>query len=191
MDVNFEDVDYATLQEIISEKTDFILTLLSSCMRRDIDAEEMGVLNRVIEQVYSENYAMRKKINGETELVTEFSVPSYMKRPETILPIASDLTSDEQERKYSPTLQDVYQKLKDMDKDVTAQKLAAHMQIFVNGSLNLFNHRTNIDLNRKFIVFDLSGIKENLRVTCMLVMLEIVRSKIVQNFKQNIGQMYI
>lgn len=61
MDVNFEDVDYATLQEIISEKADFIFTLLSSCMRRDIDAEEMGILNKVIEQVYSENYAMRKK----------------------------------------------------------------------------------------------------------------------------------
>ena len=185
MDVNFADVDYATLQEIIAEKTDFILTLLSSCMRRTIDSEEMGVLNKVIEQVYSENYAMRKKINGESEMVTEFSVPSYMKQPETVLPIASNLTAEEQERKYSPTLQDVYQKLKDMDDDVIAQKLAAHMQIFVNGSLNLFNHRTNIDLNRKFIVFDISGIKENLRVTCMLVMLEIVRNKIVQNFKQN------
>ena len=44
---------------------------------------------------------------------------------------------------------------------------------------------TNIDLNRKLIVFDISGIKQNLHVTCMLVMLEIVRSKIVQNFKQN------
>lgn len=185
MDVNFADVDYATLQEIIAEKTDFILTLLSSCMRRNIDSEEMGVLNKVIEQVYSENYAMRKKINGESEMVTEFSVPAYMKQPETVLPMASNLTAEEQERKYSPTLQDVYQKLKDMDDDVIAQKLAAHMQIFVNGSLNLFNHRTNIDLNRKFIVFDISGIKENLRVTCMLVMLEIVRSKIVQNFKQN------
>ena len=185
MDVNFADVDYATLQEIIAEKTDFILTLLSSCMRRTIDSEEMGVLNKVIKQVYSENYAMRKKINGESEMVTEFSVPSYMKQPETVLPIASNLTAEEQERKYSPTLQDVYQKLKDMDDDVIAQKLAAHMQIFVNGSLNLFNHRTNIDLNRKFIVFDISGIKENLRVTCMLVMLEIVRNKIVQNFKQN------
>ena len=185
MDVNFADVDYATLQEIIAEKTDFILTLLSSCMRRTIDSEEMGVLNKVIEQVYSENYAMRKKINGESEMVTEFSVPSYMKQPETVLPIASNLTAEEQERKYSPMLQDVYQKLKDMDDDVIAQKLAAHMQIFVNGSLNLFNHRTNIDLNRKFIVFDISGIKENLRVTCMLVMLEIVRNKIVQNFKQN------
>lgn len=185
MDVNFEDVDYATLQEIISEKTDFILTLLSSCMRRDIDAEEMGILNKVIEQVYSENYAMRKKINGESEQITEFSVPSYMKKNEAVLPFASNLSHEEQERKYSPMLQDVYQKLKDMDDDSIAQKLAAHMQIFVNGSLNLFNHRTNIDLNRKFIVFDISGIKQNLRVTCMLVMLEIVRSKIVQNFKQN------
>lgn len=185
MDVNFEDVDYATLQEIISEKTDFILTLLSSCMRRDIDAEEMGILNKVIEQVYSENYAMRKKINGESEKITEFSVPSYMKKNEAVLPFASNLSHEEQERKYSPMLQDVYQKLKDMDNDPIAQKLAAHMQIFVNGSLNLFNHRTNIDLNRKFIVFDISGIKQNLRVTCMLVMLEIVRSKILQNFKQN------
>ena len=185
MDVNFEDVDYATLQEIISEKTDFILTLLSSCMRRDIDAEEMGILNKVIEQVYSENYAMRKKINGESEQITEFSVPSYMKKNEAVLPFASNLSHEEQERKYSPMLQDVYQKLKDMDDDSIAQKLAAHMQIFVNGSLNLFNHRTNIDLNRKLIVFDISGIKQNLHVTCMLVMLEIVRSKIVQNFKQN------
>lgn len=185
MDVNFEDVDYATLQEIISEKTDFILTLLSSCMRRDIDAEEMGILNKVIEQVYSENYAMRKKINGGSEQITEFSVPSYMKKNEAVLPFASNLSHEEQERKYSPMLQDVYQKLKDMDDDLIAQKLAAHMQIFVNGSLNLFNHRTNIDLNRKLIVFDISGIKQNLHVTCMLVMLEIVRSKIVQNFKQN------
>lgn len=185
MDVNFEDVDYATLQEIISEKADFIFTLLSSCMRRDIDAEEMGILNKVIEQVYSENYAMRKKINGESEQITEFSVPSYMKKNEAVLPFASNLSHEEQERKYSPMLQDVYQKLKDMDDDLIAQKLAAHMQIFVNGSLNLFNHRTNIDLNRKLIVFDISGIKQNLHVTCMLVMLEIVRSKIVQNFKQN------
>lgn len=185
MDVNFDEVDYATLQEIIAEKTDFIITLLSSCMRRDIDAEEQGVLDKVIEQVYSENYAMRKKINGESEQITEFSVPSYMKKDDVILPFATNLTPEEQERKYSPTLQDVYQKLKDMDNNVIAQKLAAHMQIFVNGSLNLFNHKTNIDLNRKFIVFDISGIKQNLRVTCMLVMLEIVRTKIVQNFKQN------
>lgn len=182
MDVNFEGVDYATLQEIIAEKTDFIITLLSSCMRRDIDSGEQGILDKVIDQVYSENYAMRKKLNGESGEVTEFSVPAYMQKDTTALPVITDMSAEEQERKYSPTLQDVYQKLKDMENDVTAQKLAAHMQIFVNGSLNLFNHKTNIDLNRKFLVFDISGIKENLRVTCMLVMLEIVKTKIKWNF---------
>lgn len=192
MDANFDGVDYATLQEIIAEKADFIFTLLSSCMRRDIDAGEQGVLDHVISQVYSENYAMRRKINGEVDDVTEFSIPAYMQTDNSVLPIATDMSPEEQERVYSPTLQDVYQKLKDLETDPIAQKLAAHMQIFVNGSLNLFNHKTNVDLNRKFLVFDISGIKANLRVTCMLVMLEIVRNKIKWNFARgNWTNLYI
>jgi hypothetical protein len=160
-------------------------------MRKNIDAEEQGILDAVIEQVYSENYAMRKKLNGEGTDITEYSVPAYMQTKETVLPIKSNLSVEDQVRMYSPTLQDIYQKLKDMDNSV-AQKLAAHMQIFVNGSLNLFNHRTNVDLNRKFLVFDISGIKSNIRVTAMLVMLEIVRNKIKSNFAEGLWtDMYI
>lgn len=183
LDVNFEDVDYTALQEIVAEKTDFIITLLSSCMRRDIDAEEQGILDEVIDQVYSENYALRKRLNGEGAEITEYSVPKYMQTNQASLTLSSDLTAEEQERAYSPTLQDIYQKLIDKDNFV-ASKLAAHMQIFVNGSLNLFNHRTNVDLNRKFLTFDISGIKANLRATCMLVMLEIVKDKIKDNFSE-------
>ena len=55
------------------------------------------------------------------------------------------------------------------------------MQIFVNGSLNLFNHRTNVDINKRFIAFDINSIKDNIRNTAMLVMLEIIRDKIKKN----------
>lgn len=182
MDVDFTGVGYSDLQEIIADKTDFIFNLLSSCMRRDIDAEEQGVLGEVIEAVYSENYAWRKRINNSEQEINEYAVPDYMKSKQNNLPVYSDLSPQEQVREYSPTLQDVYQHLKDKNLPV-ANKLAAHMQIFVNGSLNLFNHRTNIDLNKKFLVFDLSSIKENLRVTSMLVMLEIIRDKTKVNFK--------
>lgn len=182
MDVDFTGVGYSDLQEIIADKTDFIFNLLSSCMRRDIDAEEQGVLGEVIEAVYSENYAWRKRINNSEQEINEYAVPDYMKSKQNNLPVYSDLSPQEQVREYSPTLQDVYQHLKDKNLSV-ANKLAAHMQIFVNGSLNLFNHRTNTDLNKKFIVFDLSSIKENLRVTSMLVMLEIIRDKTKVNFK--------
>lgn len=74
----------------------------------------------------------------------------------------------------------MYQGLKDYGNDL-GDHLAAAMEIFVNGSLNLFNHRTNVDLRNRFIVFDLSGLKDNLRVTSMLIMMETVRSSIKAN----------
>lgn len=185
LDVDFQDVDYARLQEIIGEKTDFILTLLSSCMRRDIDAEEQGILDNVIEKVYSENYAVRKKINGGQESITEYTVPEYMRTKNVNLPIASHLSNEEQIRKYSPTLQDIYQGLLD-NENAIAKKLAAHMQIFVNGSLNLFNHKTNVNINKNFLVFDISNIKANLRVSAMLVMLEIIKDKIKVNYSSGL-----
>ena len=49
MDVDFEGVDYGRLQEIVAEKADFILTLLSSCLRRDILPEEQGIIDKVID----------------------------------------------------------------------------------------------------------------------------------------------
>lgn len=184
LDVNFENVDYSALQEIIAEKADFIFTLLACCMKRDINAAEQGVLDRVINQIYSENYALRKKLNGEVDKITEYSVPVYMQTAEAELPVTTDMSPEEQERVYSPILQDIYQKLVDQRDDPIAQNLAGYMQIFVNGSLNLFNHKTNVDLSNKFLVFDISGIKENLRKTCMLVMLEIVHNKIRWNFSE-------
>ena len=39
MDVNYDGVDYGKLREIIADKADFILTLLSSCLKRDMSAK--------------------------------------------------------------------------------------------------------------------------------------------------------
>lgn len=180
MDVDFEGADYGKLQEIVVDKADFILTLLSSCLKREILPEEQGVIDKVIDRVYSENYAMRKRLNGLSESTSEFEIPAYMRTETKGLLKATELSNAEQIRAYSPTLQDVYQGLKDFGNEIGSH-LAATMEIFVNGSLNLFNHRTNVDLSNRFIVFDLSGLKENLRVTSMLIMMETVRSAIKSN----------
>ncbi len=182
MDVNFEGIDYGRLREIISDKADFILSLLSSCLRRDMAPEEQGIVDAVIEKVYSENYSMRKRLNGLGEEASEFVVPAYMRSSDVAAVTETNLSNEEQIRAYSPTLQDVYQGLLDEGSKV-AVHLAAAMEIFVNGSLNLFNHRTNVDLSNRFLVFDLSGLKENIRVTAMLIMMETVRNKIMDNAK--------
>lgn len=180
MDVDFEGIDYVRLREIIADKADFILSLLSSCLKRDMTPEEQGVVDAVIEKVYSENYSMRKRLNGITDKEAEFQIPAYMRSDHTRNLQATTLSNAEQIRAYSPTLQDVFQGLLDTGGAV-AEHLAAAMEIFVNGSLNLFNHRTNVDLSNRFIVFDLSGLKENIRVTAMIIMMETVRSSIKAN----------
>ena len=180
MDVDFEGVDYTGLREIISEKADFILTLISSLLRRDMEAEEQGIVDKVIDKVYSANYSMRKRLNGEIKEDSGYEVPEFMKVETPKVTLSEDLSNGEQIRSYSPTLQDVYQGLLDEGSD-KAEHLAAAMEIFVNGSLNLFNHRTNVDLSNRLIAFDIAGLKDNLRVTSMLIMMETLRGKIKEN----------
>ncbi|MDD4372170.1 MAG: hypothetical protein PHD56_14070, partial [Anaerostipes sp.] len=139
-----------------------------------------GIIDGVIERVYSQNYAMRKRLNGEVEKVSEYQVPEFMKIQQSVIVLDQELSVEEQVRAYSPTLQDIYQGLVDEGSNLSLH-LAAAMEIFVNGSLNLFNHRTNVDLNNRFIVFDISGMKDNLRITSMLIMMETVRGKIKEN----------
>ena len=46
-----------------------------------------------------------------------------------------------------PILQDLYDMLKGQEEKV-GKKLATEMEIYVSGSLNVFNHRSNVDLIR-------------------------------------------
>ena len=149
-------------------------------MKRDILPEEQGIIDGVIEKVYSENYSMRKRLNGETEEAHDYEVPSYMLTESANIILEQNLSVEEQVRAYSPTLQDIYQGLLDEGSSL-AVHLAAAMEIFVNGSLDLFNHRTNVRLDNRFIVFDISGLKDNIRLTAMLVMMETVRNKVKEN----------
>ncbi|MCR5196587.1 MAG: DUF87 domain-containing protein [Pseudobutyrivibrio sp.] len=181
LDVDFTGVDYADLEGVIYDKSDFIQTLISSYIKRDLNEDELPVLNKAIERVYKDNYSVRRRLNGTGMDTLEFEVPKHMRSDmfeggDTY----TELTPEEQVRQYSPTLQDIYQYLVDMN-DPHANHVARMMDTFVNGSLSLFNHRTNVNLNSRFISFDLSHTQENIRVSAMVVMMEMVRSRIRNN----------
>ena len=125
---------------------------------------------------------MRKRLSGEKAEDSGFDVPGFMKTDKTQITFSEEMSDEEQVRSLSPTLLDVYQGLLDQGSECAAH-LAAALEIFVNGSLNLFNHRTNVDLSSRLIAFDLAGIKENLRTTGMLIMMETLREKIRANSK--------
>ena len=67
-----------------------------------------------------------------------------------------------------------------------AEGLAFALDAFNGGSLSIFNHPTNVDMDNRLIVFGIQDLGESLISVGMLVMLEAIQSKIKENFKKGI-----
>ena len=53
-----------------------------------------------------------------------------------------------------PVLEDLYDELMRQD-EKEARHVAAALEIYVKGSMNLFNHRTNVDINNRLVGYDI------------------------------------
>lgn len=84
------------------------------------------------------------------------------------------------EEKKVPIMSDFYELLVQCPEQ-EAKDLALALDIFVNGSLNIFNHHTNVDMDNRFTVFAIRELGEKLAPVCMLVMMETIQKKIIEN----------
>lgn len=89
-------------------------------------------------------------------------------------------------KKEVPLMTDFYNILKKQD-EMEAQELALSLELFVEGSLNIFNHHTNIDENNRFIVYGIQDLGTQLAPVAMLVMMEAIQSKIIENGRNGIA----
>jgi hypothetical protein len=53
-----------------------------------------------------------------------------------------------------PILEDLYDELRAIP-ETKAQRVATALEIYVHGSLNVFNHRTNVNIQNRLVCFDL------------------------------------
>ncbi|MEE0885243.1 MAG: hypothetical protein U0L59_08480 [Faecalimonas sp.] len=84
------------------------------------------------------------------------------------------------EEKHVPIMSEFYELLKQCP-EKEAKDLVLALDIFVNGSLNIFNHHTNVDMDNRFTVFAIRELGEKLAPVCMLVMMETIQQKIIEN----------
>ena len=89
-----------------------------------------------------------------------------------------------------PILQDLYDMLKGQEEKV-GKKLATEMEIYVSGSLNVFNHRSNVDLNKKLLCFDIKELGSQLKKIGMLVIQDQVWNKVSENRGNKSTRYYI
>lgn len=79
-----------------------------------------------------------------------------------------------------PILQDLYESLLAQE-EKEARHVATALEIYVTGSLNLFNHRTNVDINNRFVCYDIKELGKQLKKIGMLVVQDQVWGRVTAN----------
>ena len=88
--------------------------------------------------------------------------------------------------KYIPIMSDFYEILMSQPED-EAKDIALSLELFVNGSLNIFNHQTNVDVDNRFTVYGIRDLGMELSPITMLVMMESIQNRIIANGKRGVA----
>lgn len=89
-----------------------------------------------------------------------------------------------------PILEDLYNQLLSQD-EVVGKKLATELEIYVKGSLNVFNNRSNVDMHKQLLCFDIKELGTQLKKIGMLVIQDQVWNKVSLNRGQKATRYYI
>lgn len=79
-----------------------------------------------------------------------------------------------------PILGDLYAALEKQE-EKEAQHIRAALEIYVTGSLNVFNHRTNVDITNRLVCFDIKELGKQLKKLGMLVVQDQVWNRVTVN----------
>ena len=79
-----------------------------------------------------------------------------------------------------PILGDLYDCLR-KQKEPQAQRIATALEIYVNGSLKVFNHQTNVELNNRIVCFDIKELGKQLKKLGMLIIQDQVWNRVTVN----------
>lgn len=79
-----------------------------------------------------------------------------------------------------PILEDLYTLLRSQ-KEAEAQHIATALEIYVTGSLNVFNHRTNVDITNRLVCYDIKELGKQLKKLGMLILQDQVWGRVTAN----------
>lgn len=82
-----------------------------------------------------------------------------------------------------PTLIDLREKLLQQP-EKEAKNLALSLELFTNGSLNVFSHETNVNTNSRIISYDIYKLGKQLKTMGLLVITDAMINRVSDNFKK-------
>ena len=79
-----------------------------------------------------------------------------------------------------PVLEDLYHELLLQD-EKEARHVATALEIYVSGSLNVFNHRTNVDISNRIVCYNIKELGKQLKKIGMLIVQDQVWGRVTAN----------
>ncbi len=83
-------------------------------------------------------------------------------------------------RERMPILQDLYEELLQQG-EPEAKHVATALEIYVTGSLNQFNHRTNVDIDNRLVCYDIKDLGNQMKKIGMLIVQDQVWGRVTEN----------
>ena len=84
---------------------------------------------------------------------------------------------------YMPTLSSLRLKLLEQP-EPQAKDIALSLELFTTGSLDIFGHGSNVDLDKRVTVFDIHGLGAQLKPTALLVITDTMLNRVTLNWKR-------
>ncbi|HEX8923179.1 MAG TPA: ATP-binding protein, partial [Patescibacteria group bacterium] len=92
----------------------------------------------------------------------------------------------ESQTKEPPLIEDLYKSLIGMEEQ-KAQMLAARLEKYIKGSFaGIFNQKTTVNLNNKFVVFGIRNLEEALRPVAMHIILDYIWTVVKKSLKRRL-----
>ena len=154
-------------REALKLKSDFIITLCDAVAGGEtgLANDEKGIIDRCIEKIYDDY----------------FEDP----RPEN-MPLLEDLYNAliayEPDKAVSEELA--------VDARQKAVRIANSLVLYVHGSQNYFNHRTNVDSQNRIVCFDIRDLGKQLKELGMLIVQDAVWNRVSKNRERKVATRY-
>ncbi len=154
-------------REALKLKSDFIITLcdMIAGRKKGLENDEKGIIDGCIDKIY-ENY---------------FRDP----KPEN-MPILEDLYNEL--LRYDPKV--AVSEALALDAKQKAIRIANSLLLYVHGSQNYFNHRSNIDAQNRIVCFDIRDLGSQLKELGMLIVQDAVWNRVSLNRERKISTRY-
>ncbi len=83
---------------------------------------------------------------------------------------------------YMPTLLDLQNVLNSKKSESEdAEKVAEGIEYYTTGSMNVFSHHTNININNRFVVFNVRDLGEQLKQVALIIVFDFIWNRMVEN----------